>query len=152
MNVERYKQVLAQIKADPVHWDQGQYSTAGGCRCFLGWASHFSGHDTETEMGGNHDHGVAYLELTHDEGSWIFSTVRTVADFEEFLSCGTIPPGWEFDGVWVREGLGRLTKAQALDRIHELLDGQEWSPETISEIADVLRRAGLEVHDVEDER
>jgi hypothetical protein len=93
MNVERYKQVLAKIKADPVHWNQDQYSTAGGCRCFLGWASYFSGHDTET--GDNHVHGVDYLQLTPDEGDWITGTKRTMDDFEEFLSCGTIAPGWE---------------------------------------------------------
>jgi len=39
--------------------------------------------------------------------------------------------------------------SDALDWIHDLLDGQEWTPDTLNEIADILRRAGYTVRDPE---
>lgn len=45
------------------------------------------------------------------------------------------------------------TKKQKLDvagAIAEMLDGKEWSVETLDEIADVLRAAGYQVRDVDE--
>lgn len=43
---------------------------------------------------------------------------------------------------------GNPGEAAALLAIQELLDGKEWSPDTLAEIADVLRLAGYPVRDV----
>lgn len=36
---------------------------------------------------------------------------------------------------------------RALRRIHAILDGTEWSPDTLAEVADVVAAAGLEIRD-----
>lgn len=40
--------------------------------------------------------------------------------------------------------------AAPLHEIHDLLDGKEWSSNTMSEVADVLRRAGYSVREPSD--
>lgn len=40
-----------------------------------------------------------------------------------------------------------ITASTALREIHKILDGVEWSPDTLDEIARVVIRAGYEIHD-----
>ena len=39
---------------------------------------------------------------------------------------------------------------RALEAIHKILDGRHWSPDTLEEIAEVLRGAGYEIRSPED--
>lgn len=39
----------------------------------------------------------------------------------------------------------RSHEAEALDAIHALVDGQEWSPDTLDAIAEALREAGYTI-------
>jgi hypothetical protein len=43
-----------------------------------------------------------------------------------------------------------MTDHDAMLAIQELLDGVEWSPNTLSEVAWILERAGYRVRDIED--
>lgn len=43
-----------------------------------------------------------------------------------------------------------LTDTEALDRIHALLDGQLWGPDTLDDIACVLTMTGRAVDDPDD--
>ena len=43
-----------------------------------------------------------------------------------------------------------MTDHNALHRIQELLDGVEWTPDTLEAIADIVREAGYKVRDLED--
>ena len=43
-----------------------------------------------------------------------------------------------------------MTDHNALLRIQELLDGVEWTPDTLEAIADIVREAGYKVRDLED--
>lgn len=47
------------------------------------------------------------------------------------------------------ENYARLYRraARTLDRIHALLDGQQWSPDTLDAIARLLRSAGYEIRE-----
>ena len=40
-----------------------------------------------------------------------------------------------------------MTREEAIRQIVELLDGTEWTPETLDEIASILRSAGCQVRD-----
>ena len=40
-----------------------------------------------------------------------------------------------------------MTDKEALDRIFAIMDGEEWSANTLDEIADVLAKTGREVRD-----
>jgi hypothetical protein len=42
---------------------------------------------------------------------------------------------------------GPLTNEAAMAEIHELLDRKEWSPDTLDEIANIVRRTGREIRD-----
>lgn len=42
------------------------------------------------------------------------------------------------------------TDKEVLDSIHALLDGTEWSPDTLHIIADLLRIAGYSICDIPD--
>lgn len=39
----------------------------------------------------------------------------------------------------------QITNTEALARIHRILSGQEWGPDTVDEIAEVVRFTGYEV-------
>lgn len=43
-----------------------------------------------------------------------------------------------------------MNQSDALDAIAALLDGQEWSPDTLDDIARILRDAGYEIRDCND--
>lgn len=42
------------------------------------------------------------------------------------------------------------TDADAMLQIQELMDGQEWSPETLDDIAAIVRKAGYRIRDLDD--
>lgn len=84
MNVERYKQVLAHIKAHPEEWDQENWE--GVPCCFAGHAQRFS------EAAGNRacftTRQVAkwWLKVSSNDADWLFNRERTIKDFEQFLA------------------------------------------------------------------
>ena len=43
-----------------------------------------------------------------------------------------------------------MNSSEALLSIQELMDGVEWSPSTLDEIADIMRLAGYRVRDIDD--
>lgn len=45
---------------------------------------------------------------------------------------------------------GAMTASDALLRIQELMDGVEWTPDTLQEIAEVLEQAGYRIRDTEE--
>ena len=52
------------------------------------------------------------------------------------------------------EAVGDALRRARLDvgaQIHQIMDGVEWSPDTLDEIAQVLERAGYEIRDPNDE-
>jgi hypothetical protein len=50
------------------------------------------------------------------------------------------------DSYWAELALDTSDK-DAMDAIHRLLDGREWSPDTLDEIANIVRQTGREVRD-----
>jgi hypothetical protein len=44
----------------------------------------------------------------------------------------------------------RLVSVQALDEIRDILSGRSWSPDTLEEIADVIRSTGRKVEELEE--
>lgn len=48
--------------------------------------------------------------------------------------------------------MDRLRLNGALDEIHKLIDGKEWTKETCSEIAVILRKSGRGVRGLPDEK
>lgn len=43
-----------------------------------------------------------------------------------------------------------MTESEALLAIQELLDGVEWTPDTLNEIAQIMIRAGYRIRDLND--
>lgn len=41
-----------------------------------------------------------------------------------------------------------MSESEALFKIQEILSGNEWSPETIDEIAEVMEKAGYSIEDI----
>lgn len=39
---------------------------------------------------------------------------------------------------------------EAMLAIQELMDGVEWTPQTLNQIADIMEKAGYRVHDIDD--
>src|SRR5215469_10906736 len=46
----------------------------------------------------------------------------------------------------------RMTSSEALAMIHKVLDGNEWSSDTLDEIADIVRAAGYTINDCNEEQ
>ena len=55
------------------------------------------------------------------------------------------------DDSIIGERRGKVSTEEAMDTIHDLLNGAEWSPNTLNLIADAVRATGRQVGDLEDE-
>lgn len=54
-----------------------------------------------------------------------------------------------YTGKWrrVREMGEAVTDQAAVDAIYQLMDGEEWEPETLDQIAYVIELTGREIHE-----
>ena len=41
----------------------------------------------------------------------------------------------------------QITDGAAIDAVYQLMDGEEWGPETLDQIAYVIKLTGREIHD-----
>jgi hypothetical protein len=44
-----------------------------------------------------------------------------------------------------------MSDREAMDYIHDILDGREWDSDTLSEVVEILRETGRDVRDLGDE-
>lgn len=91
MNMQRFRQVLAAIEANPRHWDQ----TIWHCdttHCFAGHAQLLMrGLPADAGFGARYAAGAGsfnveydackFLEISGDKAEWLFSGARTLDDF-----------------------------------------------------------------------
>jgi len=93
MNKERFAVILDTIKANPACWDQGAFHTScGTAHCIAGHAQINAG--KEQHIPSALLDGAEWLGLTRDEADVLFSSYRTIKDFERVLSEGRIPEEW----------------------------------------------------------
>ena len=103
MNLERHRQVIERIKAEPVNW--GQYiwhSPCGTRHCYAGWAEVLAkGKDwklpeiwldvfranaeaIEEAVSQVIQDAREWLELTEAEADYLFRAIRTLEELEEY--------------------------------------------------------------------
>ena len=91
MNKERFAVILDTIKANPACWNQGMWhSRCGTAHCIAGHAQINAGKATNRITA--KEDGIKWLDLTYKEAKHLFSSERTIADFERVLSEGFDKP------------------------------------------------------------
>lgn len=107
MNIERFRQVLEMIEANPEHWNQDDYH-CGTSHCFagfcelamLGLAATVTVATVQVSRKpfgwrGVSDEAKEFLDISELEADYLFSCIRTLEDFRAMVINGTIlPPGW----------------------------------------------------------
>lgn len=101
MNIERFRQVLEMIEANPEHWNQGYYH-CGTSHCFGGFCDLVEqGLVANTEERGpallKLESSCAiraqmFLEINKEEAGFLFACCRTLEDFRLMLAEGRILP------------------------------------------------------------
>lgn len=118
INWTLFERTLAAIKANPEHWDQGDWH-CGTSHCFAGFAQVLSlqdAGDLPTELDDCDEESVyeasgcamntldiakELLSVSEDQSDWLFSQNRSIEEFELCLQRKAIPSfGEDYCTVW----------------------------------------------------
>lgn len=90
------------------------------------------------------------IDAYADHGDTLSATTAMTADewFEQLTPPASVV---RYEGDPDRGEVMRWRRLVALGRIHELMDGVEWSPDTLDAIAQTLERVGFEISPPEGE-
>lgn len=102
MNIERFKQVLEMIEANPEHWNQSHYH-CDTSHCFAGFCDLVEqGLPASTDQESHELYNLRYsscaeraksfLEINEGEAGFLFACCRTLDDFRLMLAEGRILP------------------------------------------------------------